>query len=113
MLLRNDKRLKDDLVEILAMKPAPQTIDELLQQVLYKRQRIAMIIVISRSSRVQLERLKRNIENLIRFDPSLNSFVDHSLRKEYLSRIRRKRIIAGLVFVLLVLTTGLFYSTSR
>jgi tRNA(Ser,Leu) C12 N-acetylase TAN1 len=129
MLLRKDKRLKDDLVEILAMRPAPQTIDELLQQVLYKRQRISMIIVVSRSSRVRLERLKRNIENLISFDPSLNAFrshtivcsnrpednpfIDNTLRVEYLSRVRRKRIIAGFIFILLLASTTFLYSTFR
>lgn len=129
MLLRKDKRLKDDLVEILAMRPAPQTIDELLQQVLYKRQRISMIIVVSRSSRIRLERLKRNIENLISFDPSLNAFgghtlvcsnrpednpfIDNTLRLEYLSRVRRKRIIAGFIFILLLASTTFLYSAFR
>lgn len=129
MPLRNDKKLREDLVEILAMRPAPQTIDELLQQVLYKRQRISMIIVISRSNRIQLERLKRNIENLISFDPTFSSlgdhsivcskrpedsaFVDHTLRREYLLRVRRKRIIAASLFLLIISIAALASSTIR
>jgi len=65
MLLRSKKKLKTDLVEILETSEHAMNLDEIIQQLFFKRRQFMVIMVITQASLNRQIRLKRKIERLL------------------------------------------------
>lgn len=57
--------LRTDLIEILQDSPRPLTLEQLTQQLFFKRQKVSDLIVLSSASVRKKQKLKRKIELIL------------------------------------------------